>query len=109
MIVKVLEAIFKIVPSDNEEGEPVEIPQKLVSKRMEINEITEYSELINQKTKKPYKKRCLLRTSDQWILVNHSFDELCEMKNSQSRVKVIGFYNEVTRKNNRKVNRSRKK
>jgi hypothetical protein len=107
MIIKVLEAIYKKAPPQEEGGEYLELPDKLVTKRMEISEITEYAELINQKTKKPYKKRCLLRSLDQWLLVNHSFEELTQMKNTQSRVKVKGFYNEVTRKNNRKVNRGK--
>ena len=107
MIIKVLEAIYKKAPPQEEDGEYLELPDKLVTKRMEISEITEYAELINQKTKKPYKKRCLLRSLDQWLLVNHSFEELTQMKNTQSRVKVKGFYNEVTRKNNRKVNRGK--
>ena len=108
MIVKVLEAVFKTIPSEVEEGSFEEVPERLVPKKMEIAEIIEYTELINQKTKKPYKKRCLLRSLDQWVMVNHSFDELTKMKNTQSRVKVKGFFNETTRQGNRKVNRGRK-
>jgi len=109
MIIKVLEAVFKSVPSQTEEGGYEEIAERLVPKRMEITEITEYAELINQKTKKPYKKRCLLRAMDQWLMVNHSFDELTQMKNTQSRVIIKGFFDETTRQGNRKTNRSRKK
>ena len=109
MIIKVLEAIYKQLPSSTEGEDYIEVPERMVTKKMEISEITEYAELINQRTKKPYKKRCLLRSLDQWLLVNHSFEELTQMKNSQSRVRVKGFYNEVTRQNNRKVNRGSKK
>lgn len=109
MIIKVLEAIYKQQPSQVEGEDYIEVPDRFVTKKMEINEITEYAELINQKTKKPYKRRCLLRSLDQWLLVNHSFEELTQMKNTQSRVQVKGFYNEVARKNNRKVNRGSKK
>jgi hypothetical protein len=109
MIVKVLEAVFKTIPSEIEEGGFEEVAERLVPKRMEIAEITEYAELINQKTKKPYKKRCLLRSLDQWVIVNHSFDELTKMKDTQSRITVKGFFNETTRQGNRKINRSRKK
>lgn len=108
MIIKVLEAIYKILPPEKEGELPQEVPEKFVSKRMEVSEVTEYSELINQKTKKPYKKRCLFRCMDQWLIVNHSFDELTEMKNSQSRIKIRGFYDEASRQSNRKTNRSRK-
>ncbi len=63
MIIKVLEPIYKTVTIEDENGEKVstEIPGKIVSRKMEINEITEFAEVINQKTKKPYKKRCMLR------------------------------------------------
>lgn len=109
MIIKVLEAIFKSVPSQTEEGGYEEITEKLVPKRMEVSEITEYAELINQQTKKPYKKRCLLRSMDQWLIVNHSFEELTQMKSTQSRTVIKGFFNETTGQGNRKINRSRKK
>jgi len=106
MIIKVLEPVFKNVTSETEEVN--EIIDRLVSKRMEIIEITEYSELINQRTKKPYKKRCLLRSMDQWLIVNHSFDDLTKMKNSQSRIVVKGFLNEASRQGSTKANRSSK-
>lgn len=111
MIVKVLEAVFKNKPIKTETGEVMyeEVIDKIVVKKMEIDGITEYSELINQRTKKPYKKRCLLRSSDQWLMVNHSFDELTAMKNLQSRIIIRGFYDTSTRQGNRKADRSRKK
>jgi hypothetical protein len=109
MIIKVLEAIYKTVPSDVEGELPQEVPSRFVSKRMEVIEITEYSELVNPRTKKPYKKRCLFRCMDQWLIVNHSFDELTQMKNTQSRIIIKGFYDTSARQGNRKVNRGRKK
>ena len=111
MIIKVLEPIYKTVTIEDENGEKVstEIPGKIVSRRMEINEITEFAEVINQKTKKPYKKRCMLRCMDQWIVVNHSFEELSKMKDTPSRIVIKGFYGKITRQSNRQVNRSRKK
>ena len=111
MIIKVLEPIYKTVTIEDENGEkvPTEVPGKIVSRRMEINEITEFAEVINQKTKKPYKKRCMLRCMDQWIVVNHSFEELSKMKDTPSRIVIRGFYGKTTRQSNRQVNRGRKK
>lgn len=111
MIIKVLEPIYKTVTIEDENGEkvPTEIPGKIVSRRMEINEITEFAEVINQKTKKPYKKRCMLRCMDQWLIVNHSFEELSKMKDTPSRIVIRGFYGKTTRQGNRETNRGRKK
>ena len=111
MIIKVLEPIYKTVTIEDENGEkvPTEVPGKIVSRRMEINEITEFAEVINQKTKKPYKKRCMLRCMDQWLVVNHSFEELSKMKDTPSRIVIKGFYGKTTGQGNRQVNRSRKK
>lgn len=111
MIIKVLEPIYKTVTIEDENGEkvPAEVPGKIVSRRMEINEITEFAEVINQKTKKPYKKRCMLRCMDQWLIVNHSFEELSKMKDTPSRIVIKGFYGKTTRQGNRQVNRGRKK
>ena len=111
MIIKVLEPIYKTVTIEDENGEkvPTEIPGKIVSRRMEINEITEFAEVINQKTKKPYKKRCMLRCMDQWLVVNHSFEELSKMKDTPSRIVIKGFYGKIARQSNRQVNRGRKK
>lgn len=109
MIIKVLEPIYKTITIEDENGEkvPTEVPGKIVSRRMEINEITEFAEVINQKTKKPYKKRCMLRCMDQWLIVNHSFEELSMMKDTPSRIVIRGFYGKTTRQGNRKVDRSR--
>jgi hypothetical protein len=111
MIIKVLEPIYKTVTIEDENGEKVstEIPGKIVSRKMEINEITEFAEVINQKTKKPYKKRCMLRCMDQWLVVNHSFEELSKMKDTPSRIVIKGFYGKIARQSNRQVNRGRKK
>jgi hypothetical protein len=111
MIIKVLEPIYKTVTIEDENGEkvPTEVPGKIVSRRMEINEITEFAEVINQKTKKPYKKRCMLRCMDQWLVVNHSFEELSKMKDTPSRIVIKGFYGKIARQSNRQVNRSREK
>lgn len=111
MIIKVLEPIYKTVTIEDENGEkvPTEVPGKIVSRRMEINEITEFAEVINQKTKKPYKKRCMLRCMDQWLVVNHSFEELSKMKDTPSRIVIKGFYGKTTRQGNRQTDRGRKK
>lgn len=111
MIIKVLEPIYKTVTIEDENGEKVstEIPGKIVSRKMEINEITEFAEVINQKTKKPYKRRCMLRCMDQWLVVNHSFEELSKMKDTPSRIVIKGFYGKIARQSNRQVNRGRKK
>jgi hypothetical protein len=52
--------------------------------------------MINRRTKKPYKKRCLLKTDDQWVIANHSFDELCELKKNRTIIK--GFYGKTSRR-----------
>lgn len=111
MIIKVLEPIYKTITIEDENGEkvPTEVPGKIVSKRMEINEITEFAEVINQKTKKPYKKRCMLRCMDQWIIVNHSFDELSKMKDIPSRIVIKGFYGKTTGRSYKEINRHSKK
>jgi hypothetical protein len=95
MIIKVLEQLIKTV-SNSENEFPQEIPIGIAVKKMNITEITDFAELINPKTKKPYKKRCLLRTIDgQWLIVNHSFKELGEMKNMNNRTIVKGFYAKI--------------
>ena len=112
MIVKVLEPLYKTVSSNNEEGEKVyeDVIYKFTIKKMELVEITEYAEIINEKTKKPYKKRCVLRAADQWLIVNHSFDELCEMKNLNNNGVVIkGFYGKTSRSRSRYNNKGSKR
>lgn len=98
MIIKVLEQLVKTVNSKDDSGNiyQEEVPAGIAVKKMNITEITDFAELINQKTKKPYKKRCLLRTLDgQWLIVNHSFKELNEMKNMNNRTIVKGFYAKI--------------
>jgi hypothetical protein len=111
MIIKVLEPLYKVITIEDEDGNkvPTEVPGKIISKRMEINEITEFAEVINERTKKPYKKRCLLRSMDQWIIVNHSFDELSKMKDTPSRIVIKGFYGKTARRSYQEANRNSKK
>jgi hypothetical protein len=94
MIVKALEQTFIIKASKDDNGEPItlEIPGKYVVKRVEIQEVLEFCEIINEKTKKPYKTRCLLRTIDGWLPVKHTFEQLMEMKNTPQRVIIKGLY-----------------
>jgi hypothetical protein len=94
MIIKSLEQLFTVKNTKNEEGEPIsiEVPGKFVVKRVEIHEVLEFCEIINEKTKKPYKTRCLLRTIDGWLPVKHSFEQLMEMKNTPQRIIIKGFY-----------------
>ena len=94
MIIKALEQLFTIKDSTNESGEPItlEIPGKFIVKRVEIQEVLEFSEIINERTNKPYKTRCLLRTIDGWLPVKHSFEQLMEMKNTPQRVIIRGLY-----------------
>lgn len=112
MIIKVLEPLYKTISSKNEEGEKVyeDVVYKFITKKMELIEITEYAEIINERTKKPYKTRCMLRTSDQWIVVNHSFEELHEMKKlNNNRVVIKGFYGKITGSSSRRANKSSKR
>ena len=94
MIIKALEQTFTIKNSQDENGEPItlEIPGKFIVKRVEILEVLEFSEIINERTNKPYKTRCLLRTIDGWLPVKHSFEQLMEMKNTPQRIIIRGLY-----------------
>lgn len=110
-MIKVLEQVDKTKSIRSDDGQVYDeiISSKLISKKMEISSIEEYCELINQNTLKPYKKRCLLKTYDgQWLIVNHSFKELNEMKSSNNRTIVKGFYgsNHTTR-SSKNINRSK--
>jgi hypothetical protein len=99
MVVTVLKEKTKTVfieqPDENNEVVkiPVEIPNGFVKYKMEIDNISTFSEDVSVKTNKVYKRRCLLRMYDGWILVNHSFDELQQMKNILHRkVQIKGFH-----------------
>jgi len=94
MIVKTLEQIVTDKPSIDKDGNPttIEVYGKVVDKRIEVQEILEFCEIINEKTKKPYKSKCLLRTLDGWLPVKHSFEQLMEMKNTPPRIIIKGFY-----------------
>ena len=94
MIVKTLEQIVTDKPSVDADGKPItiEVYGKVVVKRIEVQEILEFCEIINEKTKKPYKSKCLLRTLDGWLPVKHSFEQLMEMKNTPPRIIIKGFY-----------------
>jgi hypothetical protein len=94
MIIKALEQLVKIKNTEDENGQlvSIEVPGKFVVKRVEIHEVLEFCEIINEKTKKPYKTRCLLRTLDGWLPVKHSFEQLMEMKNTPQRIVIGGLY-----------------
>lgn len=109
MIIKVLEPLYRTIASKDEAGEKIyeDVIYKFATKKMELVEITEYTEIINERTKKPYKKRCLLRSADQWLVVNHSFEELHEMKKlNNNRIVIKGFYGKITRSSSRYINKS---
>jgi hypothetical protein len=107
MIIKALEQLVTFKDSTNENGEPVtlEIPGKFIVKRVEILEVVEFSEIINERTNKPYKTRCLLRTIDGWLPVKHSFEQLMEMKNTPQRIIIRGFY--VATRSSKGINRNK--
>ena len=110
MIIKVLEQLVTNKHYQHEDGtqEIEEILGKTVVKKMEIDEITDFCEMVNSKTKKPYKKRCLLRTQDGgWIVVNHSFEELSVLKREPQRAIVRGFYDKVPTGSNKVIRRSK--
>ena len=110
MIIKVLEQIDKTKKIKSDDGQIYDeiVSTKLISKKMEISSIEEYCELVNQNTLKPYKKRCLLKTYDgQWLMVNHSFKELHEMKSSNNRIIVKGFYGNYTSRSSKNNNRNK--
>lgn len=105
MIIKVIEQIYKSKEISEEEVKEVFV--KNVIKKMEIAEITEFCEMINQKNKKPYKKRCMLRTIDGWVIVNHSFEELSKLKDKPSRIEIKGFYGKIPTRSNKVTRRSK--
>ena len=94
MIIKVLDFKYKKVkiPVSDEAGNTSFIEEEIRTKdyrilRREINFIDEFSEFANEKGQ-IYKSRCLLKEPHgDWLVVNHSFDELHKLKNR----KVVGF------------------
>ena len=46
---------------------------------------------------------------DQWIIVNHSFEELSKMKDMPSRIVIKGFYGKTTGRSYQEANRNSKK
>jgi len=107
MIIKALEQLFTFKDSTNENGETItlEIPGKFIVKRVEIQEVLEFSEIINERTNKPYKTRCLLRTIEGWLPVKHSFEQLMEMKNTPQRVIIKGLY--AAARGSKSINRNK--
>lgn len=105
MILKVIEPIYKKKQISEDEIEEVYV--KSVIKKMEISEITEFCQMINDKSKKPYKDRCMLRTMDGWIIVKHSFDELSKLKDKPNRIEIKGFYGKIPARSNKNTRRSK--
>ena len=107
MIIKALEQTVTFKESKDENGEPItlEIPGKYIVKRVEIQEVVEFAEIINERTNKPYKTRCLLRTIDGWLPVKHSFEQLTEMKNTPQRVIIRGLY--AAARGSKSINRNK--
>lgn len=59
--------------------------------KMETDDVSLFMEDCNKKYVL-YKKRCLLRTVDGWIVVNHSFDDLQKMKSIlHKKVEIKGY------------------
>ena len=72
--------------------EPVKVESKPQTETTTVKDIKYKSRRSNpnseeqpkptsEKTKKPYKRRCMLRCMDQWLVVNHSFEELSKKLN----------------------------
>ena len=93
MTIKILEPIHEESSLPEEESSTI---VGFYHKKININYIVEIQEMINHRTKKPYKNRCLLKTDDQWVIANHSFDELCELKKNRTIIK--GFYGKTSRR-----------
>jgi len=95
MVIKVIDFEYKKIKIPIIDGNGVErfIDEEIKTNkfrilRREINSIEEFSEYANNKGI-IYKSRCLLKEphSSDWLVVNHSFDELYKIKYK----KVIGF------------------
>jgi len=94
MIIRVIEDLYKVklVPGPDGEKIPTDVPYKEVVKKMEIEEVSEFCELLSPITNRPYKNKCLLSSKEGWVKVKHSFNELTELKKSQHRIIIKGFY-----------------
>lgn len=96
MIVKILEPIYKDKSLNDGSDEIIRTLSGFYSKKIDVNYISEIQELINERTKKPYKKRCLLKTEDEWVIANHSFEDLYNLK--YYRTIITGFYGKLKRR-----------
>jgi hypothetical protein len=94
MIIKVIEDLYKTKMLEGPDGEkiPTDVPYKEVVKKMEISEVNDFCELLSPVTNKPYKNKCLLSSPDGYLKVKHSFKELLDLKQSQQRIIIRGFY-----------------
>jgi hypothetical protein len=97
MILKALEDRVKtFIVKQEIEGQVHEVPvDKVVGQNIsliEVEEVYMFKQLINPRTNKPFKGRCLLRTMDGWMIVKHSFEELQKIKqNLHKKIEIKGF------------------
>lgn len=97
MVVTVLKEKIKTVIIEQEvDGQMQQFPvDKVIGYnkcKLEVDDISTFMEDVSTKTQKIYKNRCLLRMYDGWVIVNHSFKELQNMKSLLHRkVNVKGF------------------
>jgi hypothetical protein len=93
MIIKILEQTMKLQAVTNEDNskEFIEVPDKLVAKRLEIPYIDAYIEVVNPRTNKLFKDRCMIEYKNEWYIAKHSFDYITKLKQTQERITVKGF------------------
>lgn len=97
MIVKGLEDRIQTVIVEQEvDGSIQQIPiDKVVGQniyKIEVDEICMFREMINPRTNKPFKSKCLLRTVDGWIVVKHTMKQLQDFKkNLHQKIEIKGF------------------
>jgi hypothetical protein len=78
MIINVIKYLTKLVKNDSGDYEEV-FTNKYKILKTEIDHIGTFHETMSD-SGRIYKNRCILRLEDNWVEVNHSFDELMKMK-----------------------------
>ena len=71
---------------------------KLISKNVSIKELIELDtvtvgQLINNKTNKPYRNKCVLYQDNKSMIVEHSYEQIKDLKTKNNRTIVKGYKN----------------
>lgn len=97
MILNTIQYLTKVV--EVKEGVFEEVPTgKYKILKREFEHISDFQEMLNERNL-VYKSRCLLRDGDNWIIVQHSFEELYKLKYPDKK---IGYESNQDNKRNSK-------